>query len=74
MIIAPLRCDFDNTKSRWSTSPDTSVHLHTPQIPSEHFTYTCTPIAASTSVADLSAGTRTSRPDLASLSVKSWFT
>jgi hypothetical protein len=39
-----------STKSRCSTSPETTPHLHTPQIPSEHFTSTWMPAAASASV------------------------
>lgn len=39
-MIEFSRCALDKTKSRWSTSPETSPHLHTPQIPSEHLTST----------------------------------
>ena len=39
-IIAVLRPAEDKTKSRCSTSPFSTVHLHTPHRPSEHFTST----------------------------------
>ena len=43
VTISCARWAFDRTKSRCSTSPSSSPHLQTPQIPSEHLTSSFTP-------------------------------
>lgn len=65
---------FDSTKFRCSTSPDNSLHLQAPQMPPEHLMSMEMLLSFGTSVANLSAGISSSRPERTRLRVKGWFT